>query len=155
MGRGRASFRCGQMSVRREAENRVTINCWYRRQCVDSSTCAHLYCLWGVSFVSAAARPPAARSRRSTEPLEHSPCRASPAPQSQSVRSCLVASSWSMVVIHKARQSVRTRGKCDTGSKENRFLHHPNPHDATRPSDSLALQEQEVSTRQGRVQLVK
>ena len=24
---------CGQMSVRREAANRVTINCWYQRRC--------------------------------------------------------------------------------------------------------------------------
>jgi hypothetical protein len=26
---GRASFRCGLLSVRREAANRVTISCWY------------------------------------------------------------------------------------------------------------------------------
>jgi hypothetical protein len=24
---------CGQMSVRREAANRATINCWYQRRC--------------------------------------------------------------------------------------------------------------------------
>jgi hypothetical protein len=27
------SFRCGQLSVRREAANRVTIDCWYQRRC--------------------------------------------------------------------------------------------------------------------------
>jgi hypothetical protein len=30
---GRASFGCGQLSERREAANRVTIDCWYQRQC--------------------------------------------------------------------------------------------------------------------------
>jgi hypothetical protein len=28
-----ASFRCGLLSVRREAANRVTIQCWYQRRC--------------------------------------------------------------------------------------------------------------------------
>ena len=29
----RASFRCGLLSVRREAASRVAINCWYQRRC--------------------------------------------------------------------------------------------------------------------------
>jgi hypothetical protein len=47
---GRASLGCGQLSVRREAANRVTIDYWYKRQCgavgVDSSSGGVCGVLW-------------------------------------------------------------------------------------------------------------
>jgi hypothetical protein len=62
----RASFRCGLLSVRREAKRRVTIHCWHQRRCGAVGVHISALLLWWGALCRRRARDVRLRTRTRT-----------------------------------------------------------------------------------------